>query len=190
MSNLFVAFSLSEHVPRYPVRGTSCRQPSLQAPSACAVLVWRSIRHFPRTHLHSGTSETASKSLVGLHDIASAARFTLVGLRCLFLSLSMHIALVVYHHLFEDSLSVSSTDSDCVGVSSPSLQYPSVFGIHLGSEDCLYINVHTPANAAERAAAGNPLPVMVWIYGTAHRTTPCPCHPVVVALCPVESPLL
>ena len=44
----------------------------------------------------------------------------------------------------------------CVQASSPYTQVPSM------SEDCLYLNVWTPAKAA-----GDRLPVMVWIYGGA-----------------------
>jgi para-nitrobenzyl esterase len=47
------------------------------------------------------------------------------------------------------------------------VQYPEVLGIHLGAEDCLYVNVYTPADAIQRAAAGDPYPVMFWIYGGA-----------------------
>ena len=44
----------------------------------------------------------------------------------------------------------------CVQAASPYMQVPSM------SEDCLYLNVWTPAKAA-----GDRLPVMVWIYGGA-----------------------
>ncbi|WDI32926.1 carboxylesterase family protein [Hyphococcus flavus] len=35
----------------------------------------------------------------------------------------------------------------------------------IGSEDCLYLDLYAPADAMEKAASGEPLPVMVWIHG-------------------------
>ena len=44
-------------------------------------------------------------------------------------------------------------------------QLPSSFGLASTSEDCLYLNVYTPA--ARRPANAKPLPVMLWIHGGA-----------------------
>lgn len=38
-------------------------------------------------------------------------------------------------------------------------------GLFLGSEDCLYLDIYAPPDAMEKAAAGEKLPVMVWIHG-------------------------
>lgn len=53
-----------------------------------------------------------------------------------------------------------------VGVSMPCETPPAV------SEDCLYLNLWTPATAK---SAQQHLPVIVWIYGAATPTDPPPC---------------
>src|SRR5271166_381875 len=46
-------------------------------------------------------------------------------------------------------------------------QPSSPFGVASTSEDCLYLNVFTPAGANQAGTHGRDLPVMVWIHGGA-----------------------